>query len=125
MKRELAAAVLLLILIGGAVFNVHVADCVTETVERSLHRAEAAAERGDYSTALTALQNGLDVWEGKKNYVHMFFRHPDIDAIYDAFTELEQKFLEGEESWPAAFRRLRYHLQSITYMEHVSFGTVF
>ena len=43
MKRELAAAALLLLLIAGAVWNLHSADRLNETVERSLHRAEVSA----------------------------------------------------------------------------------
>lgn len=125
MKRELCAAALLLALIAGAVWNVHVADCVTETVERSLHRAEAAAARGAYDAALTALQNGHAVWEAHKGYVHVFFRHPDIDAVHDAFFELEQLFRQKDEAWPAALSLLRYHMESVREMEHVSLGTVF
>ena len=89
MKRELAAAALLLLLIAGAVWHVHTADALNQTVERSLHRVELAARRGDFDAALTALENGRQVWDSHGTYTQIFFRHPDLDAIQDAFHGLE------------------------------------
>jgi hypothetical protein len=125
MKRELAAAALLLLLITGAVWNVHSADRLTETVERSLHRAELAARRGDYGSAMTALENGMQVWDAHGTYTRIFFRHPDLDAIQDAFHGLEERFLQEDPAWPAALDLLRSHLSTVDEMEHVTLGTVF
>ena len=125
MKRELAAAALLLLLILGAVWHLHTADRLTGIVEYSLHRAELAARRGDYEAALTALENGMQVWDSHGTYTHVFFRHPDLDAIQDAFHALEELFLQEDPAWPAALRLLRYHLRAADEMEHVTVGTVF
>lgn len=125
MKRELTAAILLLVLIAGAVWHLHTADRLNETVERSLHRAELSARRGDYEAALTALENGKQVWDAHGTYTQVFFRHPDLDAIQDAFHGLEERLLQGDPGWQAALGLLRYHLSTVNEMEHVTAGTVF
>ena len=38
---------------------------------------------------------------------------------------LEQLLRQEDASWPAALRLLRYHLETVDEMEHVSLGTVF
>ena len=125
MKRELCAGILLLLLIAGAVWNVHCADVLFDTVEQSLHRAELAAGRGDFDGARAALQNGQEVWNRHGRYTQIFFRHPDLDAIQDAFFELDQLFLQKDKAWPAALSLLRYHLKTVDDMEHVTLGSVF
>ncbi len=125
MKRELAAAALLLLLILGAVWHLHTADRLTARVELSLHRSELDARRGDFQAALIALENGREVWDANETYTHVFFRHPDLDAIQDAFYGLEELFRQEDPAWPAALGLLRYHLRAADEMEHVSVGTVF
>ena len=58
MKREWLAAALLLLLIAGAAANLRAADRLLDRVEYSLHRAEQAARREEYETALKALAEG-------------------------------------------------------------------
>ena len=125
MKRELWAALLLLLLIAGAVWNVRSADVLVNTVEQSLHRAELAASRGDFDLARAALQNGREVWNRHSLYTRIFFRHPDLDSIQDAFFGLEQLFLQKDAGWPAALAQLRYHLRTVDEMEHVTLGAIF
>ena len=125
MKREIAAAALLLLLILGAVWNLHTADRLMERVEYNLHRAERAARREDYAYARAALSCAKEIWDGKKTYTHIFFRHPDLDDITDAFAGLDQLLLEQDPGWPAALQLLRDHLENVVEMEHVSIGTVF
>ena len=125
MKRELAAAALLLLLAAGAFWNLRTADRLTDLVEYSLDRAERAARQADYEGALAALEEGRALWNSRERYTQVFFRHPDLDALQDAFAGLEQLFRQGDEAWPAALALLRYHLRSLDRMEHPSLGTVF
>ncbi len=125
MKREIAAAILLLLLILGAVWNLRTADHLLESVEYSLRRAEQAARQGDYETALRCLEDGRRCWRQQEAYVQVFFRHPDLDGIQDGFAGLEQALLQEDPGWPAALRLLRGHLESANQMEHPSLGTVF
>ena len=78
-----------------------------------------------YYFFLTALENGRQVWDAHGTYTQIFFRHPDLDAIQDAFHGLEEHFLQEDPAWPAALGLLRYHLYTVDEMEHVTVGTVF
>ena len=126
MKREWIALGLLSLLIAGAALNIARLDRLTDLVETSLARSEKAAAQKDFQTALTNLETGLSVWQDSRGYTHVFLRHPDVDAANDAFYELELLLLQKDgAALPAAFARLRYHLDCIDYMEHPSVGTVF
>ena len=125
MRRELCAAALLLLLIGGAVWNLRCADRLTARVADSLDRAEQAARKRDYDSALQALDAARTHWDSRRAYTQVFFRHPDLDGIQDAFSALEQLLRQEDEAWPAALKLLRYHLETVDEMEHVSLGTVF
>ena len=125
MKREWFALALLLLLIVGAIWNLHAADGLTETVERNLHRAELAARRGDFEAALKAVETGREAWDQHWVYTRIFFRHPDLDAIQDAFFELEEELRQEDPGWPAVLALLRYHLETADDMEHLSPGTIF
>ena len=125
MKRELAAAALLLLLILGAAWNLRSADTLTRQVANSLDRAEQAARQGEYDKALLLLKEGQDVWNAQNIYTQVFFRHPDLDALQDAFAQAEQLLRQKDPSWPAMFMLLRYHLKMVNQMEHLSWGTVF
>lgn len=125
MKRELCAGLLLLLLVAGAVWNLAEADRLTGRVTDSLDRAEQAARQADYDGALTALQEGHALWNSRKAYTQVFFRHPDLDGLQEAFAALEQLLRQEDEAWPAALELLRYHLETVDEMEHVSLGTVF
>ena len=46
----------------------------------------------------------------------VFFRQPDLDSLQDAFADLGQLLLQKDEAWPAALRRLRYHLEMVDRM---------
>ncbi len=125
MRRELWAAGLLLLLIAGAIWNLRCADRLTGRVSDSLDRAEQAARQGDYDSALEALEAAREQWNSRRAYTQVFFRHPDLDGIQDAFSALEQLLRQEDEAWPAALKLLRYHLETVDEMEHVSLGTVF
>ncbi len=125
MKRELCAAGLLLLLAAGSLWHLHTADRLTGQVEDSLDRAEQAARQEDYEAALAALREGRQVWQASSVYAQIFFRHPDLDSLQEAFAALEQLLRQEDMAWPAALELLRYHLQTLNRMEHVSPGTVF
>ena len=126
MKREWLAIGLLSLLVAGAALNIVRTDQLTSLVKTSLAHSENAARAGDFDTALLSFDNGLSVWQDARSYTSVFLRHPDVDAAADAFYELRQLLLQKESAaLPAAYQRLRYHLDMIAYMEHPSAGTIF
>ena len=125
MKREAVAAGLLFLLLLGTVLHLHFTDSLIAAVERGLNRAEQAARAGDYKAALRALESAHSLWNKHRSYAQAFFRHPDLDALQDAFASLEQLLRQEDPAWPAALTLLRYHLEALGDMEHPSIRTIF
>ena len=126
MKRELAAAALLFLLILTAGWNIRQADFLTDQIGLSLERSERAARRGDFDHARAAADGALALWRDARSYTSVFLRHPDLDAVADAFYDLRQLLLQQDsEALDAGYSRLRYHLETLDWMEHLSLGTLF
>lgn len=125
MKKELAAGCLLLLLILGAWLNIRHIDALTEGVTTCLSLSEKAAEEGDTDAALSALQDALDRWNRERGYAGVFLNHRDLDAVYDAFYQLEELLLQGDiQAAPAAYQRLRTCLEELRDLEHARLETV-
>ena len=85
----------------------------------------AGADIGDFDSAKIELDKGLRHWLNADGYTHIFLRHPEIDSTTDAFYELQELLLDGGgDGCAAAYDKLRYHLESIRSMEHISIGSV-
>ena len=126
MKRELAAAGLLVLLVLASVWNIRHADFLTGQIGLSLERSERAAQRGDYALAQTAAENARTLWHRARGYTSVFLRHPDLDSVSDAFFDLEELLLQRDGTALASgYARLRYHLETLDWMEHLSLGTLF
>ena len=117
MRREAIAAGLLLLLILGTVLHLQYTDSLIEGVEHGLDQTEQAARAGDDSAH--------SLWDKHRSYAQAFFRHPDLDALQDAFASLEQLLRQEDPAWPAALTLLRYHLEALGDMEHPSIRTIF
>ena len=104
MKRELAAGLLLLALIGGAIYNIfYVGELVRDI----------------------SAEKALQKWLGAERYTHIFVRHSEIDATADAFYDLMQSLSGGEyDGIEQAYSKLLYHLSSIATMEQISLGSI-
>ena len=126
MKREMAAILLLLLLVMIAGWNIRHADFLTEQIGLNLNRAERAVERDDLELARTAAGNALTLWREARAYAGVFLRHADVDNVTDAFYDLQELLLrEDRQALSAGFGRLRYHLETLDWVEHLSLGTLF
>ena len=125
MKRELLALGLVLLLVLATLLDLRCADRLLDAAEGRLLRVEQAAGEGDSDKALAELLAARSEWDRHAAYEQVFFRHPDLDQVQDAFFALEQVLRQGDPSWPAALALLRYRLRTIDAMEHLSIGTIF
>ena len=125
MKREAGALALLLTLLLLSAWNLRRVDFLTDAIGRNLDRAELALERGDGNNALVAFESAEKLWHSSHVYTGVFLRHPDLDSVSDAFFELRQLLQNDPGAAPAAFDKLRYHLETLNKMEHLSLATVF
>jgi len=125
MKREIFAALLLIALIAASVWNIRRADSLIGEIEEHLALSEKAMLAADPEYAQAQLEAAKRIWLSARSYTQIFLRHPELDSTSDVFYETMEALKGGEiRSLPAAYERLRYHLDSIREMEHISWGTV-
>ena len=124
MKRETGAALLLCLMVLTAWLSQRETDRLTGSVCRTLDAAAQCAEAGDYPAALTLLDEAMASWQRGHTHAAMFLRQPDLDDAAEAFYDL-QELLQRQEDTRAAFALLRYRLETLSRMEHLSWGTVF
>ena len=125
MKRELAAIIVLVLLIAGSWLNLRCLDSLTGVLEEKLILSQNAAEAGSMDIAEEALTDALDIWLSADGYTHIFIRHAEIDTISDAFYELYDALLSSEnDALEAAYGKLIYHLDSVAEIEHLSLRSI-
>lgn len=125
MKREYAAAALLVLLALAAGWNIRQTDRLTGGILAALDSSRQAYRLGDMQEAMAAADEGLQRWLEADSYTHIFIRHSEIDSTADAFYELKQQLSSGGDGdCAAAYDKLRYHLLSIQGMEHISLGSI-
>lgn len=125
MKRELAAGLLLLTLVGGAIYNIIYVTRLVADIGACLESSEHAISAGETEKAVQDADKALEKWLGAECYTHIFVRHSEIDATSDAFYELLQSLSGGEyDGIEQAYSKLLYHLSSIATMEQISLGSI-
>ena len=126
MKREICALLLLAALIAGSLWNIRKAERLTDEIEEHLALSEQAVRAGDSKYALDQFEAALRIWLAARGYTEVVLRHAELDSASDAFYDTLEALRGGEyRAVPAAFERLRYHLDCIAGMERVTLGTVF
>ena len=124
MKRERWTAGLLAAMLLGSLWNLKHLDGLIERIEDRVTESQAAAEAGSNEQALSALSEARDIWLQASGYTEIFLRHPEIDAVSDAFYELEQQLRETKTDAAPGYAKLLYHLKCIDQMEHPRLGSV-
>ena len=126
MKKMLIAASILLLILGAALLNVRYLDNFISALNTEILQSQAAAENGDFDTAVHKLNAAIEHWNEAETYTHVLLRHSDIDSTEDAFYELLSAL--GTKSYDhaaGAYAKLRAHLHSIASMEHLYLGSIF
>ena len=112
MKRLWSAAALLLVLLGGALWNAWYADRLSGRMAGQLEQAQELADRGD--------------WEAHDAYLHVMMRHSDTDQILRGFRALDQYLaLEESDQYTAANAELICQLELLSEMEQPSLVNIF
>ena len=126
MKREIGALLLLFALAAVSVWNMHRADTLTADIKEHLALSEKALLSGDRDYAAEQLEAARRIWLSARGYTQVFLSHAELDSTSEVFYDIMQDLRAGEtRGLSAAYERLRYHLDCISDMEHVSLGSIF
>lgn len=125
MKREVLAAALLILTLALLLVNIHALEGLVGELEEHVCRSSAALARGDRELAVSELEAAMTRWQSAEGYTHVFVRHSEIDAVSDAFFELNAALRGGDEADDALYLALLYHLDSIEKMDELRLGSIF
>ncbi len=126
MKKEGAALLLLGAIVLLSIWNLRAMDRLMEPLLSMTEEVFHLAEAGDLETAALLAEEAEDDWLRAGSYTHIFLRHPEIDAVTDAFCAFRGA-LAGEDPGEilGSYLSLRVHLSGIREMEQPRLGCVF
>ena len=125
MKREIAAYALLILLTALLLYNIRTLDALIDAVETQICRSSAALQSGNSQLAASELEAAMELWYEAEPYTHIFVRHSEIDAVSDAFFDLNAALRGGEAQTEDAYLQLLYHLDNVESMERLRWGSIF
>lgn len=126
MKRELAAAAVLVLLLGISAWNVGRIDNLTGDIEIELCKSRTAAEQLDFRQAREHMADALALWMEAERYTHCFISHAQISDASQALYELQQTIAKEDlVSCIPEYSRVKYLLRSIRDTERPSLGSIF
>lgn len=125
MRRLWAAAVLMILMLGGTLVNARYAQQLTDGLAGRLEQAQALAcqERWEEAEALT--QEVYQDWQEHHFYLHTVMRHSDTDQILRAFRGVLEYLELGEiDQYTAANADLVAQLELLAEMEQATLVNV-
>ncbi len=121
MRRLWISVGLLLLLLGGSLFNAWYAKELTDTMGEQLRLAQQMTETGRWEQALALTQEVYNQWESRHFYLHSTMRHSDTDQILRGFrTVMEYLRLQEPDQYNAANADLITQLELLAEMEQPS-----
>ena len=82
--KEIAAAVLLSVMILAAAVNVACINRLCSEISELVSKAADAARMNDWDSAERFSDSAMTLWERKDRYTHVVLRHSEIDILSDA-----------------------------------------
>lgn len=126
MKKEIIAVIVLLLMLGGAVYNYHHLEDITEEVLSLVERSYNAALTGNWDAARRFGEEAAALWTSYDGYTHIFLRHSEIvdtdQALYDY---LQQVYDENLNTAKVARDAARARMKHMVDIEKLQPGSIF
>lgn len=125
MKHFTIASVILVLLIGGSLYNAWYAQSLTDGLALRLERAQELAQQNQWDQAAHITREVYQDWQGHHFYLHTVMRHSDTDQILRAFRcVLQYLALQEMDQYAAANADLIAQIQLLSEMEQASLVNV-
>lgn len=126
MKREMAAAAVLALLLGISVWNLRKVDSLTGDIEVALCKSRMAVEQLDFRTAREYMADALSLWLDAEGYTHCFISDGQISDATQAFYSLQEALAQEDAlACIPGYMQLKYSLRNLRDTERPSLGSVF
>ena len=126
MKKEIAAAIVLIALFAGVMLNIKVSGNIILSLEDDVTAAYESARNGDFDRAKPQLDAAIEHWMSLDGYTHIFMRHSEINSTTEAYFQLKSDiYAEDIGAAEGSYSLLMADLDSLMTMEQISFGSIF
>lgn len=126
MKKEIAAAIILIALFAGVMVNIKVSGNIILSLEDDVTAAYESARNGDFDRAKPQLDAAIEHWMSLDGYTHIFMRHSEINSTTEAYFQLKSDiYAEDIGATEGSYSLLMADLDSLMTMEQISFGSIF
>ena len=126
MRKELAAAIILALLLTGVMVNIRVASNIILSLKEDVTAAYQSAEKGDFDRAKPQLDAAIEHWMSFDGYTHIFIRHCEINSTTQAYFQLKSDiYAEDMGAAAGSYGLLMSTLDSLMTMEQLSLGSIF
>lgn len=126
MKKEIVAAVLLLLILAGVSLNIRVNERIVSSLINEVDKSYESLKNGDSTKAAEQLDNAIEHWLNLDGYTHIFIRHSEINSTTDAFYGFRSDVGSGDaDAANGSYGLLKETLLSLMTMEQISLGSVF
>ncbi len=126
MKKEIAAAIILIALFAGVMVNIKVSGNIILSLEDDVTAAYESARNGDFDRAKSQLDAAIEHWMSLDGYTHIFMRHSEINSTTEAYFQLKSDiYAEDIGATEGSYSLLMADLDSLMTMEQISFGSIF
>ncbi len=126
MKKEHFAVLLLGAIVLLTPWNLRHLDRLTEPLLCLTEEAYAQAGSGQADLAAGTAQQAEELWLRANRYTHIFLRHPEVDAVSDAFCAFRGAIAGGDPGvLLGSYLSLRMRLSGLREMEQLRLGCIF
>lgn len=125
MKKELAAAALLVLLAVCAIWNVHYLDARCDALDSAVADAQEQYLAGSPDAAVQALMAARESWDSMDRYAHIMLPHDAVESVTETFDAANAALSAGDIAAEMQLRLLRTRIANLGESEHAALGNVF
>lgn len=126
MKKELFAALLLVLILVLSLMNSSKLTKLTDEISGIIESCDKLAYAGEWEEAAASAETAIKTWESNDSYTHVVLHHTDIDSMTnDLYELLEHVYTKDAGAVSGISELVRTHLNSISSMEKIRLGSIF
>ena len=126
MKKEIFAAVILVLLAAISVWNLRYAQRLTSELSQAVDASIEMAKSGQWQKATRIAESASERWSSADSYTQIFMGHAELELTADAFGDyLGELYRCDLGGTLGAHQKLIEHIKTIYEMERITLKSVF
>lgn len=126
MKKEIFAALLLAVILTLSIINTACIDKITGTVSDNVAEVHSLVISHQWSEAEALLEETIDYWRSKDDYIHSVLNHEAADYVTDDLFELLGFVYSQDDAMSRSHSELILEsLEDLRKFEHIHICSIF